>query len=95
MKRSFAVVAFVSLALAEPGMAQTPDQNVCAILAQHLKPDVLQQGSAGQQFLQIQQLVSDQQYADWSKASSSSSSFNGSLSIPAIVDVASSNSTNW
>src|SRR3984893_7439369 len=76
------------------------DASVCAILANHLQPDVLQQGSSAQLFTQLQQLVSDQRYADWNNASSSSSSFSGSLSIPDEVDAAigdsqTSNASSW
>jgi hypothetical protein len=61
---------------------------------------VLQQGSSTQLFTQLQQLVSDQRYADWNSASSSSSSFSGSFSIPDEVDAAigdgqKSNASSW
>src|ERR1700722_18052850 len=76
------------------------DESVCAILANRVQPDVLQQGPSSQLFMQFQQLVSDQKYAEWGSASSSSGSFNGTLSVPQYVDLAigdnqSSDASNW
>ena len=90
----------LSMMLVSASDVHVADEVVCEILANHLQPDVLQQGSSSQLFAQLQQLVSDQRYADWGSASSSSRSFNGSFSIPQEVDLAigdgqSSNSSNW
>lgn len=72
----------------------------CAILARNLKQDVLEQGTSSAQFAQLQNLVSDHYYEDWNNASSSSSSFTGTLRIPDLVDFAigdgqKSMITNW
>jgi hypothetical protein len=100
MKSSLFISAF-TLVLVLHGVAWADtSEDACVILAKNLKPDVLEQGTESQKFSQLQQLVSDNRYADWSNASSSSSSFSGSFSIPGEVDAAigdgqSSNSTNW
>src|SRR5690348_14100793 len=62
--------------------------DVCLVLARNLKADTLEQGSSAEQFSQFQQLVASEKYEGWSAASSSSSSFNGSFSIPQEVDAA-------
>lgn len=74
--------------------------DVCEILARNLRQDVLTQGTLSEQFLQLRQIVSDNQYEEWSNASASSHTFNGSLSIPNEVDAAigdgqTSNESNW
>jgi hypothetical protein len=74
--------------------------DVCEILARNLHQDVLTQGTLSEQFLQLRQLVSDNQYSEWSNASASSHTFNGSLSIPDEVDAAigdgqTSSQSNW
>jgi hypothetical protein len=70
--------------------------DVCAILASNLKPDVLVQGSGFEQFSQLQQLVADSRFASWGNASSSS--LGGGFSIPDEVDAflnTKSDSSNW
>jgi hypothetical protein len=92
-------IASIALALSFTASAQSDDE-ICRILARNLQPDVLQQGSSEQQFSQLKQLVGDQRYDDWGKASSSSNSFSGKFSIPDEVDSAigddqHSNESNW
>lgn len=74
--------------------------NVCEIMARSLQQDTLEQGTSLAQFSQFKQLVKNDEYKDWGSASSSSHSFNGTLSIPDEVDLAigdgqKSSETSW
>ena len=69
--------------------------SVCEILARNLTPDTLLQGSNSQRFSQIQKLVSDNTYDDYSNASKSS--FDGTA-LSEYVDIflkTNSDSSNW
>ena len=100
MKLALVLAGLTLTAITQPGTAQAQEQDVCTILAQRLQPDVLQQGSSADLFLQLRTLVSDDRYKAFSNASSSSSNFNGTLNIPGELDLAlgdnqTSNSSNW
>lgn len=100
MNKSIAMATFLAVGTAGSGSALAQDQSVCLTLARQLRPDVLHQASDWSRFEQIQQLLKDEFYDDWNRASSSSSQLNGSLSIPGIVDAAigdggKSDSSSW
>jgi hypothetical protein len=84
----FIFAACTTLCNISSSIAQTLPSNVCEILALHLQPDIMMQGSSSQKFSQLQQIISDQRYQDFSSTSSSSNSFNLGFSIPDEVDLA-------
>jgi hypothetical protein len=75
-------------------------EEICETLAQNLHQDVLEQGTSLDQYSQFVGLVSNAEYDDYNNASSSSHTFNGTLSIPDEVDLAigdgqKSDSSTW
>jgi hypothetical protein len=63
-------------------------QDACETLASTLHQDTVVQGTSLEQFAQFKSLVSNNDYKEWSNASSESHTFNGGLSIPNEVDIA-------
>lgn len=95
-----ALIGSMLAAFIQPNTVHAQEQDVCTMLAQRLQPDVLQQGSSADLFMQLRSLVSDERYASFSNASSSNQNFNGRINIPEKLDLAlgdnrTSNSSNW
>jgi hypothetical protein len=94
--KSFLISLFI-FSVGFGSAAQAADEDdVCKILARNLKPDVVTQALSIQQYSAMKNVVGEKRYDVWKSASSSS--VNGSFSIPMEVDAAlggSSNQQNW